>query len=393
MSGMLAPRSVHRDRPVGEAVEVGPIELFFDLVYVFIIIQMSHHLLEHLTWTGALQTAVLFAAVWWAWNYSAWAMNWLEPGDARVRVLLAVLMLAALGMGVALPHAFEETAGLFVGSYVALQVIRSGYLVLAFRGHDAVMRRNYEQLLAWSVFASVFWVAGVFAGGDARLVWWLVAVVVDYVAPWVGFVVPGRGPTPMSAWSLRAEHLAERNRLVFIISLGETILILGFTLSGMEALSVGAVTATVLGFVLLVLLWWVYFDHMVPDQPDDPGRSAEAGRAAFAYGHAAMVGGAIVVAVAIELVVAHPHGHVDVPMVLTMVAGPLLYLAGNLVALRAQAGERAGSREVAMIALAVVGAVAVVARESIAPLLALTVVVALMAGLAVADRSRSDVRA
>ncbi|SDK10643.1 low temperature requirement A protein (LtrA) [Actinopolyspora mzabensis] len=88
--------------------EVGAIELLFDLVYVFAIVQVSHALLSHLSWVGVLQAALLFGAVWWARNYSTWAMNWLDPSSGLVRVLNGLLMLAALGMSLGLPHAFAE---------------------------------------------------------------------------------------------------------------------------------------------------------------------------------------------------------------------------------------------------------------------------------------------
>src|SRR5690606_1964985 len=102
--------------------EVGPIELFFDLVYVFAIIQISHTLLADPTWSGAAEVAVLFLAVWWAWNYTAWAMNWLDPRNGWVRLLNAVLMLAGLGMALGLPHAFDDDALLFAGCYVTAQL-------------------------------------------------------------------------------------------------------------------------------------------------------------------------------------------------------------------------------------------------------------------------------
>ena len=104
----------------GAAPDVGTAELLFDLVYVFAIIQLSHHLLAHLSVPGAAETLVLFLAVWWGWNYTAWAMNWLDPDHAAVRLLLA-----ALAMAIAIPDAFGTNAGLFAGAYLVLQLTRS----------------------------------------------------------------------------------------------------------------------------------------------------------------------------------------------------------------------------------------------------------------------------
>lgn len=379
VSQAAVPGSVLRDRREGEHLEIGPIELFFDLVYVLTIIQLSHHLLEHLTWRGALETSVLFLAVWWAWNYSAWAMNWLDPHSSIVRLLLVVLMVGAFGMAVALPHAFDDNAGLFVGGYLLMQLLRSGFMVAAFRGRDATMERNYTHLLIWSVVSALPWVAGALSVGDARLGWWILAVVIDYSAPWTGFFVPGRGSTPMSSWTLRPAHLAERNRLVFIIALGETVIISGSLLTDVE-LDAPTIAAALLGFALLVTLWWNYFNPFV--EPADTGDTAAAGRSSFAYAHAAMVAGAIAVAVGIEIVAAHPSEPLEAAYVIVLFAGPMLYLAGNAWFLRNHIERPLTDRLLAVVALAVVGIVCFMMRESMSPLVVLGAVTAVMAGLA-----------
>ena len=99
-------------------------ELFFDLVYVFAVTQLSHTLVQHLTVRGAVETLVLFLAVWWAWNYTAWATNWIDPDALAVRVMLVVLMILGLVMAACIPSAFEGRALGFAGAYVALQVVR-----------------------------------------------------------------------------------------------------------------------------------------------------------------------------------------------------------------------------------------------------------------------------
>src|SRR5712691_10147955 len=165
---------LRRRRP-GESPQVTHVELFFDLVYVFAVTQLSHSLREHLTVRGALETLVLFLAVWWAWNYTAWATNWIDPDHAAVRLLMIALMLLSLVMSAAIPQAFGDRGAAFALAYVALQVVRSVFMVVAFRG--ARMGRNYAQLLAWSCIAGAAWVAGGFAHGDTRLLVWIAAVV------------------------------------------------------------------------------------------------------------------------------------------------------------------------------------------------------------------------
>ena len=368
--------------------EVAPIELFFDLVYVFAIIQVSHTLLAHLTPLGVLETAVLFGAVWWVWNYSAWAMNWLDPRSGVVRVLNALLMLAALGMALGLPHAFAEDGLLFAACYAAAQVGRAAFMWVAMRGH--VLGRNYRNLCVWSLAAAVLFLVGAFLPTELRLVVWFVALAVDVAAPMAEFRVPGLGSAPMHTWPTDPEHLAERNRLVFIIALGESILIMGFTLSALPEVTGSALLTTVLGFAGLFVLWWAYFalaghDTVVSKRGDG---STAALRSAFAYAHALMVAGAIVVAVSIELRIT--HAETGPALVLTSVGGPLIYLAGNILFLRSRTGAVARDRYIAAGALVVIGAVALALGHALPSLLVGLGVLTVTATLAVVSQLRTN---
>jgi low temperature requirement protein LtrA len=198
----MASRNVlRREPPDGEPKVTNP-ELFFDLVYVFAITQLSHTLHAHLDGRGALETLILLFAVWWAWNYTAWALNWIDPDHAVVWVLVLALMLITLVMAAAIPDAFRGRGLAFAAAYVGLQVLRSGFMVFAFRGQR--MARNYLQLLTWSCIAGGFWLCGAFVHGDVRVGVWIAAVVVDYAAPLHGFALPGLGRTPMREWPLAA---------------------------------------------------------------------------------------------------------------------------------------------------------------------------------------------
>src|SRR5207249_3136122 len=132
-----------------------------------------------------------------------------------------------------IPRAFSDEAVGFAAAYVAIQVVRSGFMVFALRGQR--MAWNYSQLLAWSCIAGVAWIVGAFLDGDARLLTWILALALDYAAPLHGFALPGLGRTPTRAWTLAGGHLAERNRLVVLIALGESILALGKTFSELHA--------------------------------------------------------------------------------------------------------------------------------------------------------------
>lgn len=340
--------------------EVGPIELFFDLVYVFAIIQLSHLLIEHLSWEGAAQTIVVFAAVWWGWNYTAWAMNWLDPARKPVQLLGGVLMLAALGMSIAIPGAFGDSAWLFVSCYLFMGVLRPVFVMVAHRGQQ--LAANYRMLLIWTLGAGVFWIAGCFVDPAWRLLLWLVAVAVDYAAPLAQYRVPGIGSAPMHTWDPDPEHLAERNRLVFIIALGESILLMGGTVVAKGALTAPTVLTLVIGFASLFALWWNYFALAGPDTRGGRGSTA-ALRSAYAYAHALMVLGAILVAVSIELRLSHEH--MTTETVIVTVAGPVVYLVGNLLFLRSRFGRIARSRLVAIAALCVIGIVAAVTIDTL----------------------------
>ncbi|MBL4918895.1 low temperature requirement protein A [Szabonella alba] len=326
----LAPVAALRRLSPGETPRVSNMELFFDLVYVFAIIQLSHFLLAHETWLGAFEGLILFAAVWWAWNYTAWATNWLDTNHHRGRMLMAVLMACALLMAAAMPEAYGDRALLFAGAYVAMALIRAGYMACLFRGQ--AMGRNYGQLFAWGVVSGLFWIAGALLP-EQRLALWLIAVLIDYIAPYLGFWLPGRGATDMTSWPLRGLHLLERNQQIFIIALGESILLIGGLLVQNE-LGFDVLLATMIGFALIVSLWWIYFVHLTEigeHRFEHATDHAQLARAGLAYAHGLMICGTIVMAVAIELIVAHPHGHVSMPMALIAFFGPTIFLTGSAV--------------------------------------------------------------
>jgi low temperature requirement protein LtrA len=349
----LAPVGALRMRR-SDHVRVTNMELFFDLVYVFSIIQLSHFLLDHQTWTGALQAASVFAAVWWAWNYTAWATNWIDPDHTAGRLLMIALMGCAILVAIAIPHAFDERAGLFVGAYIVMALLRAGYMAVLFRGQR--MGQNYAQLCAWSALSSLFWAAGAFVP-SLRLELWIVAVLIDYGAPYVGFWLPGFGATPMESWPLAGLHLLERNQQVFIIALGESILLLGGTLVGKPLLGT-TLLAAALGFGLIVTLWWLYFGHTTNTGEHAFQRDRDhtkLARSGLAYAHGIMVAGAIVVAVTIEEIIAHPADPAHLPTIILAALGPALYLFGSAVFSRTMAERIPLAYLGAAIALALVG--------------------------------------
>jgi low temperature requirement protein LtrA len=350
----FAPVASLRERAESGHLKVTTVELFFDLVYVFTIIQLSHYLLEHQTWTGALEAVTLFAAVWWAWNYTAWAANWIDPDHPAGRMLMLALMACALLMAVAIHYAFSYRAGLFVFAYVAMALIRAGYMALVMRGSQ--MGRNYFQLGVWSVVSGVFWTLGALIE-PLRLPLWIMAVLIDYAGPYAGFWMPGHGKTPMETWTLKGLHLLERNQLIFIIALGESILLLGGTMVGADLNGTIVLTAAI-GFALIIALWWLYFVHSGEDGEAAfhiEAEQAKLARAGLAYAHGIMVCGAIVVAVAIEAILAHPTDPLHLPAIIIAVAGPLIYMFGNALFRRTIAREIPLTYLIPFVALPIIG--------------------------------------
>src|ERR671910_64516 len=159
-----------RTRDGGEQ-RATPLELFFDLVYVFAITQLSHLLLDHLTVEGVLETLFLLLAVWWAWIYTTWVTNWFDPDRLPVRLMLIAVMLASLIMSVAIPEAFGERGLMFATGYVAIQVGRTAF-VLAVLGGNHPLSRNFQRVLSWYVVSGPLWIMGGLLEGEARYVLW-----------------------------------------------------------------------------------------------------------------------------------------------------------------------------------------------------------------------------
>jgi low temperature requirement protein LtrA len=314
----------------GSEAKVTYEELFFDLVYVFAVTQLSHYLLAHLTPLGALETLLLWFAVWLGWQYTCWVTNWFDPRTSRVRLLLFGVMLAGLVMSASIPGAFAERGVTFAAAFVTIQVGRSIVVYLMLRERH-VLAANFRRILGWNCIAAVFWIAGAMAAGPARIGWWAVAVACEYVSPMFGFRLPGLGRSRTSDWTIEGGHLAERCQLFVIIALGESILITGDTFAKTHALGTLSTAAFVCAFVGSLAMWWLYFDTSSSDgshaieHADDPGRVG----AHFHYVHVLLVGGIIVTAVGNELVIAHPHGHLGLAETIVMVGAPVAYLLGN----------------------------------------------------------------
>lgn len=341
MTILAARKSLLRVRHAHEHSRVTNVELFFDLVFVFAITQLSHSLLEHLTVLGLVRTSLLFLAVWWVWIYTSWVTNWLDPDKPPVRLLLYVLMLAGLVLSTSIPKAFESRALPFAIAYVFMQVGRSLFMMWAVGRHSPGNFRNFQRITSWFVLSAIFWLAGAFAEDNLRLILWVAALLIEYVAPSCGFWTPGFGRSTTADWDVEGGHMAERCGLFVIIALGESIVVIGTTFFGLDWTGETA-AAFVVAFIGSVAMWWIYFDtaaergsHRI-SASSDPGRLA---RAMYTYIHIPLVAGIVVAAVADELVLVHPAGHADVSTAAVVIGGPALYLVGNILFKQAMAGR------------------------------------------------------
>ncbi len=382
---MHQPRPLNLMRARSGAERVTNIELFFDLVYVFAVTQISHYLLAHPTVTGALRSGLLLAMMWLLWAYTTWVTNWLDPDKIAVRLLLLGLAGASLVMSAAMPGAFAGR-GLAVGvAYAAMQVGRSLFAVIALPGGP--LRRNFQRILAWCLASGTLAVLGGVVAPDPRAWLWLAAVAVDLLGGAVGFYTPGLGRSSTLDWTIEGRHFAERCQAFILIALGESIVVIGATLSGLAHITGMEIAAFAVALLGSAALWWLYFDRSAEDAArviaasDDPGRL---GRSAYHLIHPVMVAGIIVGAAADQLTLADPGAVGHAPASWMILGGAGLFLAGHAAFKAVIWGVVSWTRIGGVIALALLG----LAAAHLSALELGTCTAAVVVAVAVADYLR-----
>lgn len=350
--------SLLRDRSAHEA-KVAPVELFFDLVFVYAITQLSHYLLAHQTPLGVLQTALMFLGVWWMWIYTSWAANWLDPERNPVRGLIFALMAAALVLAMAIPEAWAERGLAFAIAYVFIQVGRNLFMLFALRRPNPTAFHAFVRISIWFAVAGAFWIAGGLIE-EHRLWLWLAALAIEYLAAPLYFYVPGLGRSASTDWDIAGGHLAERCSLFVIIVLGESIIITGSTVAE-HAWHNEAILGFLAAFTGTIAMWWIYFNigaaraARAIEEMDDPGRYA---RLAFNYIHMPIIAGILSAAAGDEIVLAHPHGHAGPLQLAILLGGPALFLIGNLLFKRTTASRWPLSHMLGLVLLAILALLA-----------------------------------
>jgi low temperature requirement protein LtrA len=311
---------------LAEERRTSPLELLWDLVFVFAVTQVTTLLAHELTWAGFGRSMLVLALIWWAWSAFVWAANAQSTNSPVLRVCLLLATMFILISGLAVPGAFGREGTLFACSYAAVRFLHLALYADASRQGNA----------SWSAIAGfaltvvagmALLIGGSFVSGTGRPVLWLVAVAIDYAGP---------------AWLTRERlrglqqvavaHFAERYSLFVIICLGESIVTIGVGARG-EQLSTALVAAVSLGLLITIGLWWTYFDRFAQAaearlrEHDDPVLAAAD---AYSYLHLVIVAGIIIFAVGVNSVV---HA-VDKPLHdaarLALCGGVALYLLGHV---------------------------------------------------------------
>ncbi|MGW9453411.1 low temperature requirement protein A [Streptomyces sp. NPDC055632] len=336
---------------------VSPLELFFDLVFVFAVGQLAEHLHAELSWRGAAETAVMLVAVLSTWALTSFDATFLDVDKPRTRRLILAVMGLGLFMNAQIPHAFAERPWAFAVPLVAILLLTD--IVAAVSAPSPVLRHHYWRATAWAAVSVPLWLIGAAMDHGPRLAWWGAAAAVDLTGVWLAHPLP-RTVLASQNLSFDAAHMVERVRLFLTLQLGETVLTIGAAISA-APVTVATVTGALGVFVALVCLWGTYFgggEEIVSqyveatDDPLQPVRRAVNGK----YGTLA---GLVALAVGAELVISHPTGHGSLTLGLLLFGGPVVYLLTQAWWYYVTTGRAWGARLLACLACAAACAAAV----------------------------------
>jgi low temperature requirement protein LtrA len=357
---------------------VEPLELFFDLVFVFALTQVTARMADDLSWGGLLRGLLVLAAIWWAWSAYAWLTNEVDGRRRSVRLAIFMAMIAMLIASLAIPGAFEGDALLFALAYLG---VREMHILLFAAGTDSVDVRQATRAIApvSTVAPGMLIIASAF-DGTAQIAIWIVALLVDFG---VG------GTRGIGGWRLSGGYFAERHGLIVIIALGESIVAIGVGAAGIE-LDAGALAAAALGVIVAASLWWVYFDEaleLVAERLRElTGRARNVtARDGFSFMHMPLVAGIVLLALGVKKTLENVDDPLKDVAAVALCGGVALYLVADVAFRRRIIGVQEPPRLLAaaaclaviplalelpaLAALAIVGAicVALVAYESLGP--------------------------
>jgi low temperature requirement protein LtrA len=303
---------------------VTPLELFFDLIFVFAITQVTGLVTANPTWAGLAQGMLVLGALWWAWAAYAWLTNTINPEEGAVRVAMFAAMGAMLIASLAVPDAFGDDAFLFACAYAFVRLAHLALYAVAGRGDRDLLQAIARLGVGSASGVTLLFVASALDGRIQAAVWAL-ALAIDLAGAWVG---GGRG------WHLSAGHFAERHALVVIIALGESIVAVG--LGATSEIDAGVVAAALLGLAVAAALWWAYFDvvAIVAERRlrETTGKAQlTMARDSYSYLHFPMVAGIILFAVGVKKTLADVGGELELVPAVTLCGGVALYLFAHIL--------------------------------------------------------------
>lgn len=326
---------------------VVPLELFFDLVFVFAFTQVTTLLRSDPTWGGVLRATLLLSVLWWAWSAYAWLTNTVDPEEGGVRMAMFAAIAAMLLASLAAPRAFGRDATTFAVAYLIVRALHLVLYALAGRG-DRELLRAVLRIVPPVFLSSALLLVASPLHGTAKLGCWAAAAAIDYLGPLIGH---------MRGWHLSPTHFVERFGQIILIALGESIVAIGVGAAGLE-LGPGLIAAVLLGVVVVSCLWWSYFDWVIYvgrtrlAQATGQRRAALA-RDAYSYLHLPLVGGIVLFAFGLETALHDTTNSLALVPAFGLVGGIALYfLAHVAVRLRIGGGLGRGRPIAALLLLA-----------------------------------------
>jgi low temperature requirement protein LtrA len=369
-----------------EDFSADPVELFFDLAYVFAYSQIVAFLVHDPTWSGAGKAALLFGLIWLPWSQVTWTANAVSGNNRRVRVLFLIATATSVPLAASVSTAFDAGGPLFAGSVVVIMLIGFGANALALERGGAVLR-SANRWNGINAAGMVLLVIGATVDGQARIWCWLGTV---------GFVLIAMGVAGRGEWIIRTGHMAERHGLIVIVALGEIIVAVGLpvidALEAGEGIPAKVAAALVGAAVFACLLWWAYFDRVGPalehraeqlTQPQDRGRYV---RDVYTGAHAGIVAGIILAAAALEEIALHPGDVIPDAFRLMFIAG--LGLSTASVAIAIWRAYRVVARERLLAGAAV--ALILVVTASLQGVVAIMIIDLVILGALVVEHARIE---
>jgi low temperature requirement protein LtrA len=386
MWAMAPSRKSIRAAVTSENQSVTTLELFFDLVFVFALTQITALMAHDLSWHGVLRGMLLVGLLWWSWIGFSWLCNLVKADEGAVRVVLLLAMAAMFVIALAIPEAFHDLPGglpgpvVIAGAYFAFRALHLVLFWLIADG-DAVLRRTLLRFAPSMLAGTALLLLASQYHGTTQTLLWAAALAADYGGT---YLIDARG------WRFRsAAHFAERHALIVIIALGESIVAIGVGVTDLP-ISWPILIASLLGLAVSTALWWIYFDATVRYgeralEAEPPETRPKLARDAYTFLHLPMVAGIVLLALGLKKVLEYvgdvEHHHLDDPLkgvgLSALFFGVALYLLGH-VGFKRRTVHRWGVSRLVTAALAVV---AVPLLTNVPALGQLAVLTALLAGL------------